>query len=287
MKKLTLMLAAVLLLLVPVFAFSVDSFNDDDAFLKIVPNAELGFTKVLYHTLQFGANGYVFDYVNNGGQEILFLFQRYSIDAVMADRHTVTLLYQPLTLETQTRVPAGLTAGIRVDDVVFPAGTALDLKYGFDFWRLSYLFSFVKTERFDVGAGLSLQLRNASIVFESIDGSGLTINQNVGPVPIIKLKAQYRAPTGYFIGLEADGFYASSAIFNGADFPFTGWVYDAALRGGTEVNPAADVFLSVRILGGGATGTSAYDTTFWTKGVEQYTSNNLTALIISGGLRLK
>ena len=287
MKRIYTLFLAVLFAAIPVSGFTIESFNKDDAFLKIVPNAELGFTKVLYHTLQLGADGYVFDYVNNGGQEILFLFQRYSIDATMADRHTVTLLFQPLTLETQTRVPADVSAGIQIDDVVFPAGTALDLKYGFDFWRLSYLFSFIKTERFDVGAGLSLQLRNASIVFENIDGSGRTVNQNLGPVPIIKLKAQYRAPTGYFVGLEADGFYASSAIFNGADFPFAGWIYDAALRGGTEVNAATDAFLSVRVLGGGAVGTSSYETVFWTKGVEPYTSNNLTALIVSGGIRLK
>lgn len=287
MTKNKVVLGLLLLLIIAVSGFSLDSFNKEDAFIEVVPNAELGITKVLYHTLQFGSNGYVFDYVNNGGQEILFLFQRYSIDTTLADRHTITLLYQPLTLETQTRVPAGLTGGMLIDDTAFPAGSALDLKYGFDFWRLSYLFSFIKTDRFDVGAGLSLQLRNASIVFENIDGSGLTINQNLGPVPIIKLKAEYRAPTGYFVGLEADGFYASSAFFNGADFEFTGWIYDAALRAGFEVNPATDTFLSLRLLGGGATGTSDYDTPFWTQGVEGYTNNNLVALIISGGLRLK
>ena len=143
-------------------ASAIESFNKEDAFIKIIPTAELGITKVLFHTLQFGNDGYVFDYVNNGGQEILYLFERYSVDAVLAGRHTLTFLYQPLTLETQTRVPAGLTGGIKIDDTVFPAGSALDLKYGFDFFRFSYLFSFLNTERFMLGAGLSLQLRHPS-----------------------------------------------------------------------------------------------------------------------------
>lgn len=287
MKKIKMIASGILFLLVPVFGFTIESFNKEDAFVKIIPNAELGVTKVLYHTLQFGKDGYAFDYVENGGQEILFLFQRYSIDTQLAERHIITLLYQPLTLETKTRIPEDLDGGMQIDDVVFPPGSGLDLKYGFDFWRLSYLYTFIKRDRFMLGAGLSLQLRNASIIFESTDGGNVTVNQNLGPVPIIKVKTEYRAPTGYFVGLEADGFYASSKIFNGADFPFAGWIYDAALQAGMEVNPASETFLSIRILGGGAEGTSDYDTVFWTKGNEPYTNNNLVTLILSGGIRLK
>ena len=277
------------LLMVTAGAFAIDPFNKPDAFLKISPVAELGTSAVLHHTIQFGDQGTAFDYVNQGGQEILFFYQRLSIDLIMAKRHTFTLLYQPLTFETKTRIPADFTSGVTVDNTTFAPGTGLNLKYGFDFYRFSYLFSIIQSDRFMLGAGISLQLRNASIVFESTDGSSITVNQNLGLVPIIKLKMEYRFLSGAFLGLEADGFYASSSIFNGATFPFQGWIYDAALRAGLEVNPATDMFLSVRLLGGGATGTSEYTGRVWTESSQGYgySDNNLTALVISFGTRLK
>jgi hypothetical protein len=289
MKKRMMMFAAVMVFaaLLPVTLSALDRFNKEDSFLKVRPNAELGLTKVLNHTIQFGESGTVFDYVKYGGQEILFSFTRYSIDVDLGKRNTVTFLYQPLTLETKTRIPADFDGGVTVEEVVFPAGSGLNLKYGFDFWRLSYMFNIFNSDRFLLGAGVSLQLRNASIVFENTDGTGITVNQNLGPVPILKLKAEYRLPCGFFFGGEVDGFYASSAIFNGADFEFKGWIYDAALRFGKGINPATDLFLSVRLLGGGAQGTSQYEATYWTQTSPQFTDNSLTVLVVSAGARLK
>jgi hypothetical protein len=285
-SKVVIVMLAVLLAS-PALLFGIESFNKEDAFLTFSPYVELGFTKVLNHTLQFGEDGSNFDYVKQGGQELLFFFQRYSLDVGLGDRNTLTFLYQPLTLETQTKVPEDKKNGVTIEDVTFAPGTGLDLKYGFDFYRISYLFSIVRTERFMFGAGLSLQFRNASIVFESTDGSAITVNQNLGPVPIIKLKSQYRFPCGIFLGAEVDGFYASSAIFNGADFPFTGWIYDATLQAGTEVNAATDMYISVRLLGGGALGTSDYEREIWTESSSGYTENDLTTLIFAVGARLK
>ncbi len=289
MKKRMMMFAAVMVFaaLLPVTLSALDRFNKEDSFLKVRPNAELGLTKVLNHTIQFGESGTVFDYVKYGGQEILFSFTRYSIDVDLGKRNTVTFLYQPLTLETKTRIPADFDGGVTVEEVGFPAGSGLNLKYGFDFWRLSYMFNIFNSDRFLLGAGVSLQLRNASIVFENTDGTGITVNQNLGPVPILKLKAEYRLPCGFFFGGEVDGFYASSAIFNGADFEFKGWIYDAALRFGKGINPATDLFLSVRLLGGGAQGTSQYEATYWTQTSPQCTDKSLTVLIVSAGASLK
>ncbi|MFO8041909.1 MAG: hypothetical protein R6U25_01795, partial [Alkalispirochaeta sp.] len=48
--------------------------------LTVRPSLELGFVDVPHHTLQFGENTDQFDYVTQGGQEILFPFQRLRID---------------------------------------------------------------------------------------------------------------------------------------------------------------------------------------------------------------
>lgn len=166
-------------------------------------------------------------------------------------------------------------------------GRRLNLKNGFDFWRLSYLFSIIQGGGFDFGAGLSLQFRNASILFESSDGTALTVNQNLGPVPILKLAVSYRFTGGFFLGLEADGFYASSAIFNGAEFDFEGWIVDAALKAGFGINDFSDAFLTLRFLGGGAKGTASKDNPLWTESSSGYSDNTIAALFIGLGLVVK
>ncbi len=285
MKKVFVFTAGIILLAAA--GAAAEPLNDDDAFVKVRPEIEIGIIKMLYHTLQFGQGTDMFNYITQGGQEILFPYQRYSVDVIFADRHTLTFLYQPLTLETKTKVPASLAGGITIEDATFAAGSGLNLKYGFDFWRFSYLFSIIQGGGFDLGAGLSLQFRNASIVFESTDGTALTVNQNLGPVPILKIAASYRSPGGFFIGLEADGFYASSAIFNGAGFDFEGWIVDAALQTGFGINDFSDAFLTLRFLGGGAKGTASKDNPFWTESSSGYSDNTITALFIGLGVAVK
>lgn len=249
--------------------------------------AELGAVKVLNHTIQLGDDGSEFDYVEQGGQEILFPFKRAAVELTLGGRHDVVFLYQPLTIATKTRVPADLDEGVTFDGVTFNKDSGLDLKYGFDFWRVSYLYRIVDSPKWNVGAGLSLQLRNASIVFESTDGEAITVNQNLGPVPIIKTRAEYRFDSGVFVGAEVDGFYASSAFINGADFEFEGSILDASLRAGLPVLDGADAYVNVRFLGGTAKGRSQYDDRRWTEGVTNYTSNALSTLSVTLGARLR
>lgn len=249
--------------------------------------AELGTIKVLANTLQFGETGTQFDYVRNGGQEILFPYKRATVELALADRHDIVFLYQPLTVETQTRIPSDLATDVSIDVVDFAPGTALDLKYGFDFWRVSYLFRVIHNGGWNVGLGLSLQLRNASIVFQSTNGEQITVNQNLGPVPIVKARAEYRFSSGLFLGTEVDGFYATSAFINGADFSFEGSILDASIRAGLPISDAADAFVNLRFLGGTAKGTSQYEERFWTEGVERYTENILSTLSLSLGARLR
>jgi hypothetical protein len=267
--------------------WAIDSVNDPDSPIEVRARAELGVVKVLSHTLQFGTGTTNFDYVNQGGQHILFPFQRFVAELTIVDRHSVWLLYQPLTIRTQTRVPVDLAGGITIEDTTFGPGTGLDLKYGFDFWRVSYLYHVVKTERLELGVGLSLQLRNASIAFEALDGSGNTINQNLGPVPVLKLRAEYDFPGALFLGSVVDGFYATSAFLNGADFAFEGSILDASVYAGVEVNPATDLYLNARFLGGTAVGTSSYDRTLWTESTTSYSDNKLATMTVTLGARLK
>jgi hypothetical protein len=155
--------------------------------------------------------------------------------------------------------------------------------YGFSFWRVSYLYDFINTSRAKLGVGLSLQLRNASIIFQSLDGKYAVVSENLGPVPILKLKGQYNFDNGMYIGTDIDGFYASSKWFNGANFDFTGSILDASLSVGFRNTDYLDTFANVRFLGGSAVGTSQYPTVPQTDG---YTSNYLGTMTFTLGFNV-
>lgn len=241
--------------------------NDPANPVQLRAGTEIGFIKVLSHKIQLGENGTLFDYVNEGGQENLYPFSRLSLDLGIHNRHTVTFLYQPLDLQTK----ALFLRDVTVDSLVFPALTPVDLRYFFDFYRLSYLYDFLPAAEKELSVGLSLQFRDASISFASQDGKLFRITQNVGPVPI--LKARLHLPFGRqsFVGAEVDGFYASDKIFNGAQFKFEGSILDASVRYGLKFNDALTGFINWRFLGGGAKG-KGYNTPGPSDG---YTNNAL------------
>jgi hypothetical protein len=262
--------------------------NRNDGPLEVTAVAETGFVKVLYHTIKVGANGTTFDFVEEGGQEIVFPISRFTAELTANDRHTVILLYQPLEIATQVRFDAART----IDDVTFNANEGVNVTYSFPFYRASYLYDFAAAENLELAAGASLQLRNASVRFVSTDGEQVAVSQDLGPVPILKVRGEYRfsdsAIPGAFLGLEADGFFASSAFINGADYEFSGSIYDVSLRAGFAPTDGIDLFANVRALGGGASGTRPDDAReFWSQSRSGSTDNFLSTLSLSLGARVR
>jgi hypothetical protein len=263
--------------------FAQIGLNNPDNPFALELTYEVGAVKVLQNTLQSGTNTTNFDFVRQGGEEILFPFQRLSGNLSLAERHNIVLLYQPLEISTNVT----FREEVKIDEATYGAGEGVRVKYGFPFWRLSYLYDFVDNDNLELGAGVSLQLRNASIVFESLTDGELYTSQNLGPVPIIKLRGSYRFDNGFFAGVEVDGFYASSAFFNGADFDFEGSILDASIQAGLELRESVDAFLNLRFLGGHAEGVSEYDDRYWTESTADYTSNYLSALSLTLGFNLR
>ncbi len=244
---------------------------------------ETGFLKVLSHTYQVGESGTNFDFVNQGGQEILFPFERFSARLDAASRHRLEVLYQPLVLETTVRTRADVV----VDGRTFLTDTELDLKYGFPFWRGTYSYLWRPTRGLVFGTGFALQLRNASIVFAAADGSEIAVSQNLGPVPALHFSLDWRGAGALSVYIEATGSYASSALFNGADFDFEGSLLDASIRPRLALRNGLEAFLNFRFLGGSAKGTSGYASTQWSVSSERYTANYLATMSVTAGLALR
>lgn len=212
---------------------------------------ETGFLGVLSHRIQLGQNGTVFDYVKDGGQANLLFFTRFTAEMRFGQRHELVFLYQPLDVRTEDMLSSDLV----VDSLLFPAETPMEFRYGFDFYRLSYMYDFNKDPQNELAAGISFQIRNATISFASKDGTLFRTTQNIGPVPIFKFRWTQHFANGTWVGAEADGFYADGRYITGSANDFMGAIFDVSGRYGFRLNDAVDGFLNLRYLGGGARGT--------------------------------
>jgi len=254
--------------------------DGDSSKIKVRAVAETGFISVLAHHIQLGETGTYFNYVKDGGQDVLFPSLRFSIELDLNKRNTFILLYQPLRIETQSLLRNDLIA----NGITFPASTGINCLYNFPFYRFSYLRELTKNnEKFNFAIGGSLQIRNATISFESTDGRLYTYNRGIGPVPALKIRSRLQLNKCFYSELEADGIYAPVSYLNGSDNEIVGAILDASLRFGAKVNMQTNMFLNIRYLGGGATGTDTGDV--WPG--DGYVKNWLNILNISAGLVLK
>ncbi|HEY9055246.1 MAG TPA: hypothetical protein VIO60_10565 [Rectinemataceae bacterium] len=245
---------------------------------------EQGALKLLKHTYRVGAvadGNDDFDFVAQGGQEILSFFERYTAGIVFGTRHDLSFLYQPLELVTNVR----FKDSVQIDDVTFATGTPMKLTYSFPFYRITYRYNLLSTPTYNLGVGAALQMRNASIRFEDLSGAAgkLVVSQNLGPVPALSLAGRTSLGKKAFIGFEATGSYASSALFNGANFTFEGSVLDASIRGGYVFDQGSEAFANLRFFGGTANGISQYPDVSWAEADSNETSNIIATLSLTFG----
>jgi len=253
--------------------------NDPSGNVSLKLNYEKGFIGVISHKIQFGTDGDYFDYVNEGGQNVLLPFERYTAEIALGKRNSLILLYQPLNIMTEELLERDVT----VNSVLFPQNTPVILTYGFSFYRLSWLYDLLKSDDRELSVGISFQIRNANIQFASKDGELLTVNNNIGPVPIFKVRGKLPLESKFYFGFEADGFYADGKYITGSANDFVGAIYDGSVRLGKELRKNINGYLNVRFIGGGAVGT---DESYDGQG-DGYTKNWLHTVSLSLGFMLK
>ncbi len=257
--------------------------NNPDNNYEVRLGSEMGFIGVLKHHIQFGKEGTEFNYVADGGQNVLFPFRRMSAELHLKPRHTIVLLYQPLDLRTEARLVNDLV----VDSTLFPAGTAMNFRYGFDFYRASYQYDFWPQPDRELAVGVSLQIRDAAISFVSKDGSLARAYNDIGPVPVIRFRGRLPVSGSSWVGTEIDGFYAEGKFVTGSanvESSFRGAILDASLRYGLSLNQSVDGFINARYVGGGAAGQQVDPENLGSSG---YTDNWLGAFSLSIGAYIK
>jgi len=263
----------------PVFSQSL--INPANSVFNVYAEAEYGFAGVIYHTFQNGDSGTSFNYVTQGGQDILFPIGRVQA-GVQYKRNIVNLLYQPLKIDTSVTFKDNVT----IDTTTFAAGSAMDLTYSFPFWRITYLYDFNAKDDTTIAAGVSLQIRNASIVFADRSGTSLTVTQNVGPVPALSFLYEKKFKNRLTLTYDITGIYASSALFNGANYNFEGSLIDTSLKAGIELKNNTRCFIGLRFLGGTANGYSKNTGGTWTESSSAYTDNKLATFSVTTGIKI-
>ena len=163
------------------------------------------------------------------------VFYRARLGYTIANRHTISALYAPLTVRYQGR----FDQDINFNSVLFAANQPTTAYYKFNSYRLTYRYDFVANDRWRVGAGFTAKIRDADTRFEN-EVSKANYD-NVGFVPLLNFYAAYSPGDRWSVLLEGDALGAKAGR---AEDIFLGAVYKASPKLGFK--------LGYRVVEGGA-----------------------------------
>jgi hypothetical protein len=129
--------------------------------------------------------------------------------------------------------------------VEFPISVALEARYKFDTYRLTYRYDFHRSHSFEAGLGVTALLRDASVTLES--DTLRETEKNVGWVPLINFRFNWLFAANSNLLLQGN---ALAAPQGRAEDVLLAFVYNAS--------PNFDIKLGYRILEGGADVDSFY-----------------------------
>lgn len=211
-------------------------------FDSLLVDFEIGAAYLFQNDGRYGANGTSYTAADVGQQRNLAVALRLAIEARLARRHTIIATWAPLDLTTRATLKRDLT----FQTTTFADRSVVDHRYLFDGYRLSYLFGLVQGSRFTLGVGASLQVRNASVEFRTVDTAPavFAVERDIGLVGALKVRARF----------DAGVLYAQADVdfFNTFGLGLPAGIHDVALTLGIPVIPGFDFLLRLRLVGGGA-----------------------------------
>lgn len=112
-------------------------------------------------------------------------------------RHTVSILYAPLVVDSDGRI----AKKIDFAGATFPSDIDVNAIYQFNSYRLTYRYDIVSNQTTELGLGFTAKIRDAKIELRSAESTGE--KQNVGFVPIINFRLFWHFDER--VGLLIDG----------------------------------------------------------------------------------
>ncbi|PKR81920.1 hypothetical protein CW751_00870 [Brumimicrobium salinarum] len=168
-------------------------------------------------------------------------FVRLSATYTIADRHNISLLYAPLTINST----GSLDREVQFNGEVFAANIPLESEFRFNSYRLTYRYDIVKNPKWIVGIGFTAKIRDANIGLKSTDKS--TVKNNVGFVPIINFRVGYKPTEKFGILLDGDALAAPQ-----------GRAEDVLLAVTYDLSKKLELRAGYRVLEGGADNDEVY-----------------------------
>lgn len=158
-----------------------------------------------------------------------------------AERHLLTGLYAPLQLEARGSAGQELSFAGQT----FAQGGPLYAVYRFDSYRLTYRYSFVRDESWELAAGFTGKIRDAEV---SLYGEQAARKTNTGFVPLLNVHVEWRPGGGRWgLLLDADALAAPQ-----------GRAEDVLLAATWSVRPGLALRVGYRMLEGGADNDEVY-----------------------------
>jgi len=156
-------------------------------------------------------------------------------------RHTISVFAAPLTLHAAGTVDRE----ILFNGDTFAPNVPLTGRYRFNSYRLTYRYDFVRKAKWQVGAGLTVKIRDAGIALEG--GGTSSEKTNVGVVPLINFRVLWQFHKRWGILLDGDAAAAKQ-----------GRAEDVQLALRYRLNDRLTLRAGYRILEGGADVEEAY-----------------------------
>ena len=113
-------------------------------------------------------------------------------------KHSVSVLFAPLSLNAQ----GSIDKDIFFNGDFFPSDTDLQAFYKFNSYRLTYRFDFVNSQKWKVGLGLTVKIRDAEVRLEDEDKR--SSNTDFGFVPLLNFRVEWIFSTKMSLLFEGD-----------------------------------------------------------------------------------
>jgi len=130
------------------------------------------------------------------------VYYRLRLSLLKGERHYFSALFAPLELNASGSVNKIVT----FEGVDFPANTALEAKYKFNSYRLTYRYGIINKPKLKIGFGFTGKIRDARVLVESPTLS--SEKTNVGFVPLLSFSLLYMPSGKFSFSLDGDALAA-------------------------------------------------------------------------------
>ncbi len=126
-------------------------------------------------------------------------------------RHRVDFTYYDLSRDaTKT-----LTRDISIGDQTFNIGDTVDTKFGLEFLKAAYAYSFLMNETFDISVSVGLFMTKFELEVETVKTGIEEFEEFLIPLPVIGLRANFALTTKLILKESLDLFYLEYESFKG------------------------------------------------------------------------